>query len=121
MVKNFKTNRRARIHRRVRSKVFGTADRPRLNVFKSSKHIYAQLINDEIGNTIVSVSTLTKDLAADLSGKTPVEKAQIVGSTIAAKAKEAGIEQIRFDRSGYKYHGKIKALADGARDGGLKF
>ncbi len=121
MVKNSKTRRRNRIHRRVRAKVFGTAERPRLNVFKSSKHIYAQIIDDNKGNTLCAVSTLNKEVASDIEGKQPIERAEVVGKAIAAKAKEAGIDTVTFDRGGYKYHGKIKALAIGAREGGLKF
>lgn len=121
MVKNSKTRRRNRIHRRVRAKISGTSERPRLNVFKSSKHIYAQIIDDNKGHTLCAASTLDKQVAADIEGKTPIERAEIIGKAIAAKAKEAGIDTVSFDRGGYKYHGKIKALANGARDGGLTF
>lgn len=119
--KNPKKLRRAKIHRRVRSKVHGTDERPRLNVYKSSKHIYAQIINDDEGHTVTSASTLTNDLADQLKGQPFVERARIVGRKLGEQAKEAGIERVSFDRSGYKYHGKIKALAEGARENGLKF
>ncbi len=119
--KNPKRLRRAKIQRRVRSKVFGTTERPRLNVFKSNKHIYAQIINDDSGHTIVSASTLTNELADDIKGQPPVEKARIVGRKLGELADEAGIKRVSFDRSGYKYHGKVKALAEGARENGLKF
>lgn len=119
--KNPKRLRRAKIQRRVRSRVFGTAERPRLNVFKSSKHIYAQIIDDDKGQTIVSSSTLTSDLSDELKGQPPVEKARIVGRKLGELADEAGIKRVSFDRSGYKYHGKIKSLAEGARENGLKF
>ncbi len=119
--KNPKKLRRAKIHRRVRSKVHGTDERPRLNVFKSSKHIYAQIINDDQGHTITSASTLTSDIADQLKGQPMADKARIVGRKLGEQAKEAGIERVSFDRSGYKYHGKVKALAEGARENGLKF
>ncbi len=121
MANNQKTLRRKRIQKRVRSKVAGTAEKPRLSVFKSSKHIYAQLINDDEGLTLASVSTKSKDLQDQFTGKTGVEKAEILGGVIAEKAKEAGIKTIVFDRNGYKYHGKLKAIADAARKGGLEF
>jgi large subunit ribosomal protein L18 len=107
--------RRYRRHLRVRKKVAGTQERPRLVVFRSLKHIYAQLVDDTTGRTIMTVS--------DLSGATgkKSERATEVGKQIASRAKEAGITQVVFDRAGYKYHGRVKAVADAAREGGLEF
>lgn len=115
------TNRRKKIHMRVRSRISGTADRPRLCVFKSNKHVYAQLIDDVKGVTLTAVSTLTKGLADELAGKTPMEKASVVGREIGRIAKEAGVTKVVFDRGGYRYHGVVKNLADGARESGLVF
>jgi large subunit ribosomal protein L18 len=112
---------RQRRHLRVRKRVFGTADKPRLNVFRSLTGIYAQLINDEEGITLVSASTIDQELRSDVSGKTKTEQAKKVGETLANRAKDAGIKQVVFDRSGYRYIGRVKALADGAREGGLQF
>ncbi|MGK7392187.1 MAG: 50S ribosomal protein L18 [Candidatus Cyclobacteriaceae bacterium M2_1C_046] len=111
-----KLRRRNRIRNRVRSKIQGTTERPRLSVFKSNKAIYAQIIDDLKGHTITAASSIEtgKDSAT-------IESAKEVGKKIAEKAKAEGIESIVFDRSGYIYHGKVKALADGAREGGLKF
>ena len=105
---------RARRHLRVRSKVEGTAARPRLVVFRSDKHIYAQIVNDAAKRTIMCVSD------AGLAGK-KTEKSVEVGKRIAEKAKAAGISKVVFDRAGYQYHGRVKAVADGAREGGLEF
>ena len=105
---------RQRRHVRVRAKVSGTAERPRLVVFRSHKHIYAQLVNDVTGRTLLSVSD------AGLEGKKG-EKSTAVGKLVAEKAKAAGITMVVFDRAGYRYHGRVKALADGARQGGLEF
>jgi len=107
-------------HKRIRQKVFGTAAAPRLCVFKSLRHIYAQIIDDEQGKTLVAASTLDKELA-NLGSKTNKEAAQAVGSKIAARAKEKGITKVVFDRNGYKYHGNVAALADAARENGLEF
>ena len=112
-----KQDRRLRIRRRIRKTVSGNASVPRLSVFRSNKDIYVQLINDEEGKTLLAGSSLK----IDAKGKTKVETAYAVGKEIAEKAKEAGIETIVFDRGGYLYHGRIKSLADGAREGGLKF
>jgi large subunit ribosomal protein L18 len=112
---------RKRRHARVRKHVQGTADRPRLNVFRSLNNIYAQVIDDTTGNTLVSASTIDSQLAGDLKDKTPVEKAELVGKTVAERALDAGVEQVVFDRGGYKYHGRVKALAEGSREAGLKF
>ncbi len=112
---------RKRRHRRIRTKISGTADRPRLNVFRSLDHIYAQVIDDVAGQTIVSASTVDKALRADVTGKTKKEQATLVGKAVAERAKAAGVSTVLFDRGGYLYHGRVKALAEGARDGGLDF
>lgn len=112
---------RQRRHQRIRAKISGTQERPRLNVFRSLEHIYAQVIDDQAGHTLVSASTLDKVLAPALVGKTKKEQAAIIGKIVAERALTAGITQVVFDRGGYLYHGRIKALADGAREGGLKF
>lgn len=116
-------SRKARIrrHRRIRRKISGTAVRPRLNVFRSIDQIYAQVIDDVAGQTLVSASTIDKKLVSDLDGKTKKEQAELVGKTVAKRALDAGIETVVFDRGGYLYHGRVKALAEGAREGGLKF
>ena len=113
-----KLENRVRIKRRVRGKISGSAELPRLSVFKSNKEIYAQLINDKDGVTLVSASSREKGV--DLKG-TKTEISAAVGKAIAAKAIAAGIEKVVFDRNGFVYHGRVKALADGAREGGLKF
>ncbi len=109
--------RRKRRHRRVRGRVHGSAARPRLCVFRSSKGIYAQVIDDDAGVTLASASTL----ALDGSTGTKSERAAEVGKLVAQRAREAGIAKVVFDRGGYLYHGRVKALADGAREGGLEF
>ena len=109
---------RERRHRRIRGKVVGTAERPRLAVFRSNKGIFAQLVDDENGKTIAGASWL--GLPKSFKG-TKVEQAEAVGKAVAAAAKKAGIEAVVFDRGGYLYHGSVKALADGAREGGLQF
>ena len=106
---------------KVRSKVQGTPDRPRLNVYRSLTHIYAQVIDDVNGVTLVSASTASKDLAAKLEGKTKTEAATLVGETVAKLATKKGIKTVVFDRAGYLYTGRVKALADGARSAGLEF
>ena len=117
---NKNANRLAR-HRRVRKKIFGTSERPRLTVFKSNKNIYAQIIDDETGKTLVSASSVEKEFDEGLKSKANSEVATKVGQEIGKRAKEAGIEEIVFDRSGYQYHGKIKALAEAVREAGVKF
>lgn len=109
---------RAHRHARVRSKVAGTGACPRLNIFRSAKHIYAQVIDDTTGTTLCAASSMTKGF--ELNGGN-VEGAKKVGEMIAALCKEKGIEEVVFDRGGYVYHGRVAALADGAREGGLKF
>ncbi|MGI5921942.1 MAG: 50S ribosomal protein L18 [Syntrophomonadaceae bacterium] len=107
-------------HKRVRRKISGTSTTPRLCVYKSLNHIYAQIIDDQNGRTLVAASTLDKDLQG-LESKTNIEAAKRVGGSIAGKALAQGITSVVFDRNGYKYHGKVAALADAAREGGLKF
>ncbi len=110
---------RSRIRRRIRGKISGTAARPRLSVFRSNKQIYAQIIDDEAGKTLAAASSRDKSIAS--KKVTKIEQAKLVGQLVAEKAKEANIETVVFDRGGYVYHGRIKSLADGAREGGLKF
>ena len=112
---------RVKRHQRIRNRISGTSDRPRLAVFRSSKNIYAQMIDDENGNTLVATSTKDKAIAAELEGKTKSEKAKVVGERIAKLAAEKGITEAVFDRGGYIYHGRVQALAEGAREAGLKF
>ena len=112
--------KKRRIYRQ-RKKMCGTVEKPRLCVYRSLRHIYAQLVDDTEGKTLAAVSTLTPELVEQLKGKKKVEKATFVGTLVANRAKELGIEQIVFDRHGYKYHGRIKALAEAARKAGLKF
>lgn len=107
-------------HFRVRKKITGTAERPRLNVFRSSKHIYAQIIDDVRGVTLASASTIGKDVEG-LGNGGNVEAARKIGEAIAKKAQAAGVKHVVFDRGGYLYHGRIQALADAAREGGLEF
>lgn len=117
-----KKDLRKKRHLRVRKKISGTAKKPRLTVFKSNKHIYAQIIDDTIGRTLVSASTTEKEVKESLNNKTwDKNAANVVGKLIAQRAKEKGITTIVFDRSGYKYHGKVKALADAVRAEGIKF
>jgi large subunit ribosomal protein L18 len=111
---------RARRHRRIRVTLTGTTGRPRLNVFRSLQHIYAQVIDDTSGATLVSASTNEPDVRGSLSG-TKTDRARAVGKTIAERAKEKGVRAVVFDRGGYLYHGRIKALADAAREAGLEF
>ena len=119
-LENKNAKRKAR-HNRIRNKISGTALRPRLSVYKSSTNIYAQLINDETATTICQASSLDKALADVLKGKTKTEQAYIIGETIAKRAIENNIKSVVFDRGGYIYHGRVKELAEGAREGGLKF
>jgi len=114
-----KNQNRFRIKRRIRKVVSGTESRPRLSVFRSNKEIYAQIIDDVTGNTIIAASSRDKDLSSSKGTKTEI--AALVGKSLAEKALKAGVEAIAFDRGGYQYHGRVKSLADGAREGGLKF
>jgi large subunit ribosomal protein L18 len=121
ITKGDKNQARKKRHARVRRTVTGTAERPRLNVFRSSKHIYAQLIDDVAGTTILSASTADQELKDSIKNGGDTESAKKVGQLIAKRAKEKGHESVVFDRGGYLYHGRIKALADGAREEGLQF
>jgi large subunit ribosomal protein L18 len=114
------TGRQVR-HRRVRKKVFGTPERLRLNVFRSAAHIYAQVIDDTQGHTLVAASSIEPQLREELAGKRKLEKSIAVGHLIARRAKEAGVTRVVFDRGGYVYHGRVKAVADAAREEGLEF
>lgn len=108
-------------HKRIRKHINGTAERPRLCVFRSSRHIYAQIIDDESGHTLVCASTLEKELRDQLKGLSKTEQAAAIGKLIAQRALEKGIKTVVFDRGGYKYHGRVKALADASREAGLEF
>ena len=112
---------RIKKHNRIRNRFSGTAQRPRLSVFRSNNHIYAQVIDDAAGKTLVSASTAEKDAKAELKNTNDVEAASYVGKLVAKRAKDAGIEQVVFDRGGYIYHGRVKALAEAAREAGLEF
>ena len=112
---------RAKKHMRLRSRLSGTAQKPRLAVFRSNNHMYAQIIDDTVGNTLVSASTLQKDVKAELENTNNVDAAAKLGTVIAKKALEKGITTVVFDRGGFIYQGKIKALADAAREAGLEF
>ncbi len=116
-----KAERREKIHFRIRKTVKGTALRPRLAVFKSNKYIYAQMIDDEARQTVAAASSLDEGLRSKLKSGGTVEAAKLVGKSIADRAKEKGLSAVVFDRGGYEYHGRIKALAEAAREGGLKF
>ncbi len=116
-----KRKRRSKIRHRVRSKISGTAEKPRLCVFKSSKHVYAQLVDDQARETITAASTVSKNMKDELGDKPKMEKAEAIGEYLARTAQEKGITKVVFDRSGYKYHGIVKSLAEGARKGGLQF
>ena len=119
--KESRTKVRENKHRRMRNRLSGTTERPRLAVFRSNNHMYAQIIDDTVGNTLVSASTLQKDVKAELEKTNNVEAAAYLGTVIAKKAIEKGITSVVFDRGGFIYHGKIKALADAAREAGLNF
>jgi large subunit ribosomal protein L18 len=121
MAKKSRNDRRLRRHNRVRRNLEGTAERPRLNVFRSLNQIYVQVIDDQQGSTLVSASTIEDELASKLKGKSKTEQARIVGETVAKRATEQGLKQVVFDRGGYKYHGRIRALAEAAREAGLEF
>lgn len=112
---------RERRHRRIRRKISGTAERPRLNVYRSLDHIYAQVIDDVAGHTLVAASTVDQALAAELRDKSKKEQAALVGKAVAERAREKGVTSVVFDRGGYIYHGRVRALAEGAREGGLEF
>ena len=116
-----KADARRQRHVRLRKKIAGTQERPRLCVRRSLHHVYAVLVDDARGHTLASASTLEKSIGGELDSKTNLAAAKAVGSAIAAKAKAAGIKQVVFDRGGYKYHGRVRALADAAREAGLEF
>jgi len=118
-----KTKEEARARRKlsIRKKVSGTAERPRLVVFRSSRHIYAQVINDDLGKTLISASTLSPELEEGLKGKKKLVQAQLVGELLAKRCVDSKIEKVVFDRGGFIYHGRVQSLADGARKAGLKF
>lgn len=116
-----RSEQRAKRHLRVRKKVYGTAERPRLNVYRSEKHIYAQLINDDLGATLVAASTIDKELKGQIGAGSNKEAAKAVGQLIAKRAIEKGIKDVVFDRGGYIYHGRVKELAEAAREAGLNF
>lgn len=118
---NSRSAARIQRHARVRKHLSGTLQRPRLNVYRSLAEIYAQVINDEMGHTVVSASSVDNELRSKMDGKTKTEQAHLVGQVLAERAKEKGIRQVVFDRGGYRYIGRVKALADGAREGGLEF
>ena len=119
--KKSRTEVREKKHRRLRNHLAGTTDRPRLAVFRSNNHMYAQVIDDTVGNTLVSASTLDKEVKAELEKTNNVDAAAYLGKVIAEKAIEKGIKDVVFDRGGFIYHGKIQALADAAREAGLNF
>ena len=121
MAEKSRSEARIRRHARVRTHVAGTVERPRLNVFRGLSHIYAQVIDDDAGNTLASASTVDQELRVKMEGKNKTEQAKLVGQAIAERAKAKGIAKVVFDRGGYKYLGRVKALADGAREGGLEF
>jgi large subunit ribosomal protein L18 len=121
MAKNTKLKARAKRKLSIRKKISGTPVRPRLVVFRSLQHIYAQVINDDTGNTLASASTLSEELEATLKGKKKAEQASLVGELIAKKCVDAKIDKVVFDRGGFIYHGRVQALAEGARKGGLQF
>ncbi len=112
---------RRKKHKRMRNHLSGTSERPRLTVFRSNKHMYAQIIDDSVGHTLVSASTLQKEVKAELKKTSNVDAAAYIGKVIAQKALDAGIKEVVFDRSGYIYQGKVQALADAAREAGLVF
>lgn len=120
MAKSKEVARRRR-HRRIRMRLTGTAERPRLNVYRSLDNIYAQVIDDVAGQTLASASTVDRQLAGDLGEKSKKEQAAVVGKAVAERARAQGIETVVFDRGGYLYHGRVQALAEAAREAGLKF
>ena len=121
MAEKSRSAARIRRHLRVRKNVFGTAERSRLSVFRSINEIYAQVIDDIDGNTLISASSIDKDLRAKMAGLKKSEQAKLVGQAVAERAKGKGIKAVVFDRGGFRYTGRVKALADGAREGGLEF
>ncbi|HHE72592.1 MAG TPA: 50S ribosomal protein L18 [Chloroflexi bacterium] len=112
---------RARRHLHIRKRVQGTPERPRLNVFRSLNHIYAQVIDDTVGRTLTSASTIDREIREQIAGLKKTEQARVVGRIVAERALAKGVKQVVFDRGGYKYHGRVKALAEAAREAGLDF
>lgn len=121
MAKKTRHEARTRRHGRVRQKISGTAERPRLNVYRSLSQISVQLIDDGAGHTMASASSLEPDVRTKLEGKNKTEQAKVIGALIAERARAAGIRQVVFDRGGYRYHGRVRALAESARESGLEF
>lgn len=121
MAETSRSEARIRRHERVRKHIAGTSQRPRLSVFRSLSGIYAQVIDDQAGHTIASASTVDQELRAQIKGLKKSEQAKLVGKVVAERAKSKGVQAVVFDRGGFKYTGRIKALADGAREGGLEF
>jgi large subunit ribosomal protein L18 len=121
MARKSRNDQRLRRHQRVRRKLAGTSERPRLNVFRSLSNIYAQVIDDHDGRTLVAASTLDSDIRSQADGLSKTEQARLVGESVASKATAEGIKEVIFDRGGYQYHGRVRALAEGAREGGLEF
>lgn len=121
MAKLSRAESRLRRHRRVRKHINGTTERPRLNIYRSEAEIYAQVIDDQAGRTLVAASSIDHQLREQLTGKTKTEQAHMVGVMVGERAKEKGINQVVFDRGGFRYIGRVKALADGARESGLDF
>lgn len=116
------TNSRLRSKTKIRKKVFGTPERPRMTIYRSLNHVYAQLVDDTTGTTIAAASSKSKDIAEDVkAAKTKTDRSKLVGKLVAQKATEKNITSVVFDRNGYRYHGRVKAVADGARENGLKF
>ena len=121
ITKEQKNKKRVRIHDRIRKKMHGTAERPRLSVYRSTAHIYAQIIDDAAGRTLAAASSLEKELKGSIKTGADKAAAAAVGKLVAERARKAGVETVVFDRGGYLFHGRVKALADAAREGGLKF
>ncbi len=121
MAKKSRNEMRIRRHQRIRKNLLGTSERPRLNVYRSLNQIYAQVIDDSVGRTLISASTLDVEIKKKLKGMSKTEQAKLVGSHIAERTLALGIKQVVFDRGGYKYHGRVKAVADAAREAGLEF
>ena len=119
--KSSKLQARLRRHVRVRNKVTGTSSRPRLNVYRSLNHIYAQLIDDSVGHTLVAASTMDQEIRGQLEGLDKTAQARLVGKMVGERAVNSGVEHVVFDRGGYLFHGRVKALAEGAREAGLDF
>jgi large subunit ribosomal protein L18 len=121
MAENTSQEARKRRHERIRRNIHGTSERPRLNIFRSLQHIYAQVIDDDLGHTLAAASSLDPELREQLDGLTKSQQAARVGQLVAQRALTQGLKKVVFDRGGYPYHGRVKALADGAREGGLEF